>query len=186
MKYLTGAIILFFLISGCNSGKTPKDAKEVDINAKRTVRSNSYTVANFTLQLADSWEEETPSNSMRVTQFKLKKYPEYQVVVSYFGPMDNQLEENISRWKNQFSSIDEFAHLELKSSELTAIKILGTYKKKAFPMANDFVETPNYGTLAALIPSSEGPYFLKLTAIKEIIEAEEINFIEVLNSYSLK
>lgn len=186
MKSILVALFILIALSACNSSKTPKDAKIVPLSSKTEFNSNMYSIANFTLQLSPNWEKEPPSNNMRVAQFKLIQHSEYELVLSYFGNMDNQEEANINRWKKQFSVLEEYTELELSKENLRAIKLTGTFKKKAFPMAQDYDETPNYGTLAAIIPSSEGPYFLKLTAPKEIIEEQNEVFIEVLNSYSIK
>lgn len=184
MKKINVAFVVVLLFAvACQSKKVPNDAKIVELDSKKVVVGNRFQLANFTLQLDEKWEEEDASNSMRVTQFKLKEHPEQKIVVSYFGDMDNKVEENIDRWKNQFSDLKSFSELDLLFEDITALKILGTFKKKPFPMAQNFVDTPNYGTLAAIIPSNEGPYFLKLTATKEIIEEQEDAFIGVLNSY---
>ena len=177
-------IILFF--TACQSSKPPKDAKIVELGSKQTGGDKQVQLANFTLQLPDGWEKEAPSNTMRIAQFRLKNNPEYQVVVSYFGDMDNKVDDNIARWKNQFTKIDNYTELETAIKGITAVKILGTFKKKPFPMAQDFVEEEGFGALAAIVPSNEGPYFLKLTAPAGVINEQVANFIEMLNSYSVK
>ena len=171
------------LLSACNSNKVPKDAKVVEPVSVAEITQGSFVLANFTLKIPETWAEETASNSMRVTQFRLKNDSEYEVVVSYFGNSENMVKANIERWKEQFAVQESYTELELKNKNITGVKILGTFKLKTSPMAQEFTETPNYGTLAAILPSNEGPYFLKLTAPAEVIEAETEVFINVLNSY---
>jgi len=178
-------LLVSFLVvlSACNSSKVPKDAKIVAPIQQQAVSDGNFSLADFSLQIPDSWHEETASNSMRVTQFSLKNHPEYEVVVSYFGNNANMVEANIQRWKGQFTEQEEYQELDVNNKELTGIRILGTFKLKAFPMAQDFTETPDYGTLAAILPSKEGPYYLKLTAPGDVIKAETPTFIKVLNTY---
>lgn len=188
MKISTLFIIISLLIAitSCQSGKKQKETSDLASVDKKTskILNKQYSVADFTLKIAENWESETPANSLRVAQFKLKEHPEFAVVVSYFGRMDNNVDENVERWKNQFSQMDVIENLNLDVEGLMAVKILGTYKRKPFPMAKDFEETPDYGMLAAIVPSSEGPYFLKLTAPQSLIQAQERIFINVLNSYA--
>ena len=96
----------------------------------------------------------------------------------------NMIKANIDRWKSQFTEQDSYDDLKFSDKNITGVKILGTYKLKSFPMAQDYTDTPDYGVLAAIVPSDEGPYFFKLTAPKSIIEEELTRFTEVLNSYS--
>ena len=174
------------LMAACNANKVPKDAKVVAPASVGEALGGNFTLANFSLNIPEKWTEGTASNNMRVTQFQLKSHPEYEVVVSYFGNNDNMVKANIERWKEQFSVEDSYTELELNHKKFTGVKIMGTYKLKAFPMAQDFTEAPNYGTLAAIVPSNEGPYFLKLSAPAEVIEAETARFIGVLNSYQAR
>jgi len=187
MKYTYILIAIFLVVlTSCNSNKVPKDAKTVEPIAQAQTPEGSFVLANISLAIPDSWVEEKASNSMRVTQFSLKENPEYEVVVSYFGNNDKMVKANIERWRTQFSEEESYAKLETTVKGVTGVKILGTYKLKAFPMADDYTDTPNYGTLAAIVPSAEGPYFLKLTAPKEVIETQTEAFTQVLNSYRSK
>ncbi|MDA3930043.1 MAG: hypothetical protein PF541_13925 [Prolixibacteraceae bacterium] len=186
MKKAYILVVAVSILAACSSNKVPKDAKIVAAVKTELKATGNYSLANFTLQIPNSWEEEAASNSMRVAQFKVKEFPEYEVVVSYFGNNNNMVKANIERWKGQFSQQESYTELSPNQNEVTGVKIIGTYKLKAFPMAQDFSETPNYGTLAAIVPSNEGPYFLKLTAPAHVIESQEKYFVEVLNSYSIK
>lgn len=179
-------VLIALLISACNSKKIPKDAKIVEPKSMSVTSTASVTLANFSLTIPDGWQEVPVANSMRIKQFKINKYPDFEVVFSYFGNTDNMIEENITRWRGQFSKEDEYVELELQNKIPTGIKLLGTYKSKPFPMAEEFTESPGYGMLAAILPSNEGPYFIKFTAPKEIIGDQESNFIDLLNSYTSK
>lgn len=177
-------VITLITVISCNSNKVPKDAKKVSPIADTNKNSSSFSLSNFTLAIPSEWTQEQASSQMRVTQFALNKTPEHKVVISFFGNNDSMIKANIERWKSQFSEQDSYETLKVENNNnIIAIKILGTYKLKSFPMAQDFTETPNYGVLAAIVPSEEGPYYLKLTAPKNIIEEETARFIEVLNSY---
>ena len=177
-------IAIAFIVASCNSGKIPRDAKIVEPVSSKTMPAGSFKLADFSLHIPDGWIEVPASNNMRVTQFQIKAHPEYEVVVSYFGNNGNMVDANISRWRGQFTKEDSYENLSLNSNGPTGIKIMGTYKTKPFPMAQEFTESPDYGMLAAILPSKEGPYFIKFTAPKAVINEQEPQFTELLNSYS--
>lgn len=191
MKQILLIVFALIVLAACNSKKPPRDATMVELNSLKqkeigSAQAGVLQLANMSLSVPDAWLEEAPSNEMRITQFKLKAHPEYEVVVSYFGNMENMVEANIERWKSQFVSMDEYRELEVEPDGVSGIKISGTFKLKPFPMAQDFTETDGYGTLAAIVPSDEGPYFLKLTAPVEVINKEEAAFVQCLNSVKYK
>jgi hypothetical protein len=190
MKYLF--LISAIALLGCNTNRTPKDAKIIEYGSKQSnspqsvghsENAHQFSAANFTIDIPTAWVEEKPSNNMRITQYRLKEHPGYEVVVSYFGNFDNMVEANINRWKEQFAAIDTYEEPALNTMGVTLVKIIGTIKLKPNPMADDFTETPGYGTLAAIVTSNEGPYFLRLNAPGEVINLQEKIFTEVLNSY---
>lgn len=189
IKLILNTAIALLILSACNSGKVPKDAKIVEYGTKGSEISEEdgmFTASNFSLNIPANWKEEAPSSNLRVTQFRPKDSPEYEVVVSYFGNTDNMVEANIERWKDQFTNIDQFQELALNVTGVTAVKITGTYQLKPFPMADNFVDTPDYGTLAAIVSSVDGPYFLRINAPVAVIEQQEKAFTDVLNTYKTK
>ncbi|MFA9389290.1 MAG: hypothetical protein ACERKD_05760 [Prolixibacteraceae bacterium] len=180
--YLLIALIVLFMTS-CNSGKIPKDAKIVAPISSTSTPKGSFLLADFSLEIPAGWEEMAAANTMRVTQFQMQAHPEYELVISYFGNNADMVDENIARWRGQFTKEDSYGILSLKSSGPTGVKILGTFKTKPFPMAQEFTESADYGMLAAILPSKDGPYFIKLTAPEAIIEEAEASFVELLDSY---
>lgn len=181
--YILMAIVAF-IVTACNSGKIPRDAKIVEPISTKTMAKGTFALADFSLTIPEGWEEVPAANNMRVTQFRIKAHPEYDVVVSYFGNNGNMVDANVSRWRGQFTKEDSYENLPLESKGPTGIKILGTYKIKPFPMAQEFTESPDYGMLAAILPSKDGPYFIKFTAPKAVIDEQEPVFTQLLNSYS--
>lgn len=154
-----------------------------EVVVKEDKSKEELQLANFTLKLSESWKQEQPGNRMRVAQLYFVDKPEIKMAVFFFGEQDMK-EENIERWKNQYTMQDSYNSLNVESELITAIKITGTYKKKAFPMAQDYTEAPDYGTLAAIVPSDKGPFYFKLTAPEDFINKQEEGFIEMLNSYT--
>ncbi len=162
-------------------------SKPTQKSKSTTPPANSQTAIiqldNIQLNVPEGWEKVTPTSSMRVAQMNLKSDPSIQMTVFFFGEQD-MIQQNIDRWKGQFTQLTEFTELSSQKPEVSAVKILGTFKQKARPMASDFTEAPGYGTLAAIVPSKSGPYYIKLSAPEAIILSQENGFMQMLDSYS--
>ncbi len=142
----------------------------------------TFLLSENKIKVPEGWEREMPTEPLRLLQLNHKTNVDFKIAIFFFGEQ-NLNEANISRWKNQFSELKEFEKLDIHNQAVSAaIKITGTFKKKAFPMAKDFTEVPDYGTLAAIIPSADGPFYIKLSAPLTFINQEETQFTTMLNS----
>lgn len=142
--------------------------------------------ANFTMQLPAGWTQEEPDNQMRVAQFGIDSNPDVKVVGFYFGGQAGTDEENIQRWRNEFTEIISTDDVMLADDRIKMVQIAGTFKLKPRPMAQDYTEAPDYITLAAIVPSDEGPFYFKLNGPADIINEESDDFVKFLESYELK
>lgn len=192
MKHLISLLSLsiFLILAGCN-GKASKRTKEIKPTTRTeqpqptNITSNILQLADVSLTIPEGWKQVAPSSKMRVAQLQLADNAEVEMAVFFFGQQD-MADANIERWKGQYSKLDAHKDLETSVENMVAIKLEGTFKLKAFPMAQDFTEAPGYATLAAIVPTSEGPYYLKMSAPNNIILAEETSFMEMLNSFTTK
>lgn len=172
MKIFNCLILIasIILIGACNTGN-PKV-----INKEPQPIAGYINLSNKQLKIPEGWEQAAPSNNMRYAQLQKIGSPEVQIAIFYFGPQDMK-EQNISRWKGQYSKIETYEELTVPSPEVTAIRILGTYKQKPFPMAKSYTEVENFGTLAAIVNSTDGPYYLRLDSKNELIKDFTNNFL---------
>lgn len=178
--------LIFISLAACNSEPASNsNAHEPNKEALEESKSEYLLeLANFTMSIPEGWKQEAPSSRMRVAQLYIEEASNNKITVFFFGSQE-MVDENIQRWREQFTREDDFKEMTLTNNSISAVKIIGTFKKKDFPMATDYTETPGYGTLAAIVPSNMGPYYFKLSAPKEIIEAEEASFIEMMNSFKI-
>lgn len=196
MRYLLFVIALVVLAS-CNYKS--KKAEELfqespeEIHISEFNNSNETSSANeseylnlsdFKLEIPVGWIKEEPESQMRVVQYALEDHPDLKVIGFYFGQQEEMREQNINRWKKEFTVLDNDEIITAKSEELTLIKLQGTFKLKPFPMAQEFEEVPDYMTLAAIVPSEEGPYFFKLVGPVSKIQDQVEDFKSFINSYS--
>lgn len=184
MRIAISVLFIAFLFSCKTNTKqqTPK-MTNIKVESHHSTNDNNLDLANITLKIPEGWKQEQPDSKMRVAQLFIEKLPEYKIAVFFFGEQD-MINENIERWKGQYSELESFEELPVNNKAIKAVKLEGTFKKKDFPMAPDYTETPGYGTLAAIVPSDMGPYYLKISAPQDIINGHSQKFIALLNSYS--
>ena len=76
--------------------------------------------------------------------------------------------------------------MSMVNDKIHLVTIKGTFKKKPFPMAQEFTEEADYMTIASIVPSNEGPYFFKLVGPADKVQKELKNFKFFMNSYKAK
>ena len=173
MKAFLKIALPVFVLFACNTNKQSNPHK-----------SSLLTVSTIAMVVPSSFIKSHAPGQMRIAEYRLKSATEYSINVFHFG-MQDMIDENISRWRQQFVEETSYTPLTVKDTSVIAVKILGTYKLKDTPMAQEFTETENYGTLAAIVPSYSGPLYFKLSAPGDILGAHEDDFLKMLNSYEM-
>ena len=186
--------ILIITIVFLSCSKEPeKNTKEMPGDATHKMAMDGEKLATATgniLQFADiklttpvNWIEEPTTSDMRIIQYFLKEDKTINIVGFYFGNQPNMVAENIQRWKDEFSKVDISDEAKLAKGKATMVSITGTYRKKPFPMAQDFEEVPGYTTLASIVETNKGPFYFKMVGPSKIIKAETDHFKSFLDSY---
>lgn len=198
MKYFLSLLFIVFLLS-CSQEKqdTDKPAKDQsdmempndhpDVNQppqkQVKIEDDKIFLADFSMKIPEGWSNEQPQSSMRLTKFVPERDKELEIIGFYFGNQPNMVEGNINRWKGQFTEVTDFNEEKVANDNVIYVRINGTFKKKPFPMAQEYKEVSDYMMLASIIPSPEGPYFFKVTGPKESLEQEIEKFKEFMDSY---
>lgn len=192
MRYIYIIILLSFFVFACNkksdedSQKKAETTKKIEneILGQIVIQNDSLLkIADFQMRLPSNWINEEPSSEMRIVQYALKEDENVKVLGFYFGDRPDMADANIERWKAEFTKTDDFRTEDVAGGKIKYVQISGTYKKKPFPMSQDFTETPDYMTIAAIVPSMNGPYFFKAVGPKKTIENDIPNFKSFLSSY---
>jgi hypothetical protein len=189
LLYLLLASAVFF--TACSQEKSQETPETTDVAPANVPPANvapatsgiSIQLDNVTLTAPETWQQEQPASKMRTFQFGVASSKEAKVVGFYFEGQAGDDDSNIQRWKNEFTSIDSEDESEILDGVIRYIKIEGTYKKKARPMAQQFTEVEGYVTMAAIVPTGKGPYYFKLNGAISEIGKEEANFKRFLKSY---
>jgi hypothetical protein len=203
MKNLKRITLLILVISlfSCNYNKKEKEklfeeskqelkpAAEVPIDEeakKYTITGKTLSFRSYEMTIPETWDNVTPSNSMRLVQFVMKHHTEISIVGFYFGKRDEMIEGNIDRWKGEFVKLEKEENIALINKSNKLIKLSGIFKYKEMSMSETFVEKPGYVTLAAILITKDGPFFFKVVGPKSIIDTEEKLFVEFINSFKSK
>jgi len=201
MKYLITLLFAGLLIASCSTQK--KEQEEVDLDSVHqdimSVHSNNMDIkigeeidgqpvvkfSDVVMNVPQEWQQEVPSSDMRAMQFFIKEEPMAKIIGFYFGNLPDMVAENIERWEFEFTDLKTSDEYSILDGKIQMIVLKGTYKLKSNPMAMDYVETENYGTLAAILPSADGPYYFKMVAPASVIDSQITNFRAFLESYKV-
>ena len=137
------------------------------------------------------WKEETPSNSMRVAQFKLPKAEkdkeDAELAIFMFPGGSGTVKQNLERQLAKFieeGRKDKTEKSKVGDLEATYQDITGTYKKKPFPMAEKFTLVPDFRQLYVIFEGKDGKqYYMNLLGPKNTVEKHKKGFEEWLKNF---
>ncbi len=140
---------------------------------------DAVVLGGLTSKIPAGWKSQEPSNKLRKFQAIIPKVEgdkdNAELVVFFFGKGGGGgTEDNIKRWKTQFTApegktIDEASKLEVykigKVADVVCLDISGTYKYKFPPNDPKAKEIPkeNYRRFNVIFDTDEGSYFITLT-----------------------
>ena len=156
---------------------------------------SSYVLAGgLTFTATDGWKTVPTSSSMRVVQYAVPRAAgdaqDAELVVYYFGGTGGTVEANIERWVAQMqqpdgrpsSAVSKRQSRTVNGMKVTLVDVPGTYVAEVTPGSPQRHNSPNFHLRAAVIETSNGPYFIKLTGPAKTIAASEKAFESFLTS----
>jgi len=148
-----------------------------------------------TLQADAEWRASTPNSTMRKAQFTLPRAagdPEdAELIIYYFGAgQGGSIEANLERWYTHFAQPDSSASADkaqvtretVGGMELTTVDLSGTYIAPVMPGSAESYNKPNFRMLAAVLETSEGPYFFKLVGPEQTLAQSAQSFSQFMKS----
>ena len=137
------------------------------------------------------WKEEKPSNSMRLTQFKLPKAEgdkdDAELAFFAFPGGSGSVKQNLDRQVAKFAEegrTDKSEKVKVGDIEATYQDVAGSYKKKPFPMATDFTLVKDYRQLYVVFEAKDGKqYYATLLGGKATVEKHKKPFEEFLKNF---
>lgn len=177
---LLGGLLLFSAMLACQ--KSAPKTQPLDLGVIK-------------LQAPLDWQSTTPTSTMRKAQFTLPRAagdPEdAELVVFYFGHGEGgTVEANLKRWYGQFAQPDSSASADkaqvtrdtADGMNLTMVDLDGTFIAPLMPGEPESYNKPDFRMLAAVLETSEGPYFFKLVGPKKTIAQHAANFNALMKS----
>ena len=152
------------------------------------------SAAGLTYTAPASWKPGATSSAMRVAQFSVPRSvgdaQDGELVVYYFGGAGGTIEANIDRWVAQMqqpdgrpsSAVAKRQSRTVNGLKVTLVDVPGTYIAEVTPGSTERHNSPNFHLRAAVIETSNGPYFIKLTGPAKTIAAAEKAFESFLAS----
>ncbi len=141
------------------------------------------------------WVSETPSSLMRKAQFKLPRQgtdtDDAKLVVYFFGKgQGGAVEDNLMRWAGEYEQPDGRKSTDVMTRstrkvgglDVTEMDVSGTCIAETLPGSGERVRKENWRTLAAIVQSPNGNYFVKLLGPAATIAHWESSFREYISS----
>ena len=132
--------------------------------------------AALKFEVPPGWIAKPAASTMRVAEYGLPRVAgdseDASVVVYYFGGQGGSVQANLDRWIGQMTQPDGRASKDVaKTSTLvsagglkvTVIDVPGTYVAEVAPGSAERHNKPGFHLRAAVIETTEGPYFVKIT-----------------------
>jgi len=154
--------------------------------------------ATLTFTAPAGWVSKPASSSMRVAEFVLPKVAgdaeDASLVVYFFGGQGGSAQANIDRWIGQMEQPGGKATKDVAASttmtvnglKVSLVDVSGTYVAEMSPGAADRLNKPGFRLRAAVIETTGGPYYLKLTGPAKTIAKWDPSFTAFLKTLNYK
>ena len=148
-------------------------------------------------QAPTGWIEETPSSRMRQAQYLLPRAgadrEDAELVVFHFPGQGGSIEANIARWIGQMPRPDgspatadaEISEKTVRGKKVTLLEVSGTYQSGGMGPRGQGASKPGYRMRGAIIDTSQGPWFLKLTGPVGTVEKWSDSWTEFVDSLQI-
>jgi hypothetical protein len=198
-----GLVISLIMMVSCNSGQPTQQATGPASAPGPTPLTSSHgssagiekVFGSLKFNVPTGWVEQNPSSPMRKGQFGLPKADgdttDAELVVFYFGAgQGGSVEANIDRWIGQISQPDGSSSKEkAKTSKktvaglpVTLVDVNGTYQPLMMPGGGQQVPNAGYRMMAAVVETTEGPWFFKLVGPEKTVAKWASSFDQFINS----
>jgi hypothetical protein len=203
-------LIPLLVLGACTDSPTTSRPREPQMPAETTAPAAPQPTAPAQLPpahppIADAggvaftapagWVSEKPSSAMRKAQFKLPRQgadaDDAKLVVYFFGKdQGGPVEDNLMRWAGEYEQPDgrKSADVMARSTRKVAgmdvaeMDVSGTCVAETAPGSGERVRKEGWRTLAAIVQSPNGNYFVKLMGPAGTIAYWEPSFRAYISS----
>lgn len=164
---------------GCVAICLPLTAVQADEKTDETpAKTREVKVKDITLTVPESWEQQEPSNKLRLAQFAIPpaEGDENGVELTVFSFGASSVQANVNRWVGQFQQKGRKVKISQgKSSQgrYVIVELSGTYNQPIGPpIAGRTKPMPDARMLAViLVVEDKGVYYLKMAGPEKTVSA---------------
>ncbi|MCB1055550.1 MAG: hypothetical protein KDD11_08565 [Acidobacteria bacterium] len=144
--------------------------------------------SGITFDLPDNWQQQPPSNNMRMAQASLPGPDGTQpaeFTAFFFGPGGGGgTEANLQRWAGQIAADGPAKRETFDSHGLKVhwIEVFGTLQASAMMGMGPGTDQPDSGLFGAVVEGPGGPWFFKVTGPRATLESNRVAFRKMLES----
>jgi hypothetical protein len=173
--------LMFSTAAGCSSGPA-KDAGSGDPSKGTVVEFD-----NLKSTAPDTWKEEKPNSSFRLTQFRLPRAAGdgADAELAIFKNIGGSAQANVDRWKGQFVPPEgKVQELKIAGCKALYLDIAGTFLDGRPGAPGDQAQKrANYRMLAVHFEGPRTIYHIKLTGPEKTIASHKKAFDEWLRGF---
>jgi hypothetical protein len=151
-------------------------------------KGTEVVIDGYKAQTPASWKkaEITPFYAkFRLYQFDVgADKNKAEVIIS--PPFGGGVEQNIERWKKQFSGTmgkEDLSKFDVSGVKVTYLDIAGTYNPPAFAPNAKSERKENYRQLGAIFDSANGPFFIRFIGPASTVADNKQAFDQWLKSF---
>jgi hypothetical protein len=147
----------------------------------------TFPVGAFTFNRPADWQWVPVTSSMRKAQLKVPGTdPAQSAEVTFFhfgGGQGGDVQSNAMRWLRQFQSKEGAEKIDWKDIDGTRVALVSTEGTFQSGMpGGPTTPMPDHALLGAILPSSEGNVFVKMTGPTPIVKGASDKFIEFITA----
>src|SRR5262245_50054741 len=153
----------------------------------------SFTAPALKFDAPKEWISKPPSSSSRIAEFALPRAAgdaeDASLVVYFFGAnMGGSVQANIDRWVSQMSKSDGKPSAQVATTtkltanglNITLVDVSGTYVAEVSPGSTERYNKPGFRQRAAVVETTEGPYFVKLVGPAATVAKWDASYLTFL------
>lgn len=160
------------------------------------VTAEPIEIGPLKADMPEGWKKERPENRMRAAQVKwpgVGGAGDAEMLVFYFGPRGaGSVDANMKRWQGmmqppggkEIDDVTKKSELKVNGEKAPFMAIDGTYKSRFPPFAPraKTVFKKDYRMLTTIVPTAQGPYFIRITGPAATVKKYEPGFKKWLTS----
>jgi hypothetical protein len=153
------------------------------------------TLASLKFDTPSGWIAKTPSSSMRVADFALPKVEgdaeDATATIYFFGATQGGgVQANMDRWMNQMAQpngkpsrdVAKASAFVSHALKISVVDVSGTYVAEIAPGSAQHFNKPNFRQIAAVVETTGGNYYVKLTGPAKTVTKWEASYMGLLKS----